>query len=530
MKNLRFKLTSLTATLGCALALAAPASASAAATNQRRSFCPAGRRRCAVALSHGASREAHRTAIRVRSKRRTDGARVRQKKQPAASKPSAAKVTPRPPATTLSSTKRPQLRQPSLCSRRRMPGTNTICESGTCQAFERAVDILLYRKGRRQHGLHPVLLQQPRQSRPPRGGAALLPFLEPESHTQIVAPFYWRVEDYLKQRVVLVVGLYSQTTRTRRQILGLVALLLRLDQVRLGHTAAAFLQGWRSGPWQGLRHVLALLLVAQPRAQVRPAVPVRHLHPVETVGLHVCRSAELLLAQRRRQEPAVDSILLPKQDADRRNVRVGARLFVRREYRRPRARSCGSIGTADPSRRITTSCSLFCGASARPVASTTILPPLFHFRSKGTATGTFAFFAWWSSDEKAKSNWQLGIAFLLPQEQRRRRNRSSTCGPRAPTSATTRKARATCRCWCRRCSTGATRPTPSTTSSSTTGTTTSRRRAYDHLWPLLPSQRSARLDHLALSRSSGTFATLIPGATAHSLLPFYFRRNSPNES
>jgi hypothetical protein len=97
------------------------------------------------------------------------------------------------------------------CSRDDECSAGTICEHGVCQAFERPFDLLLYRRDGASTDLIPFYFSL----RGNPGHRVVAPFYwhfwSPESRTKIVFPFYWRVEDHLKQRVVTVVGLYSHT-------------------------------------------------------------------------------------------------------------------------------------------------------------------------------------------------------------------------------------------------------------------------------------------------------------------------------
>ena len=96
------------------------------------------------------------------------------------------------------------------CSRDDQCPADTICEQGVCHSFERPFDLLLFRKQGASIDFIPFYWS--RRGNP--GYRVLAPvywhFWSAESRTQIAAPFYWRIEDHLKQRVVTVVGLYSQ--------------------------------------------------------------------------------------------------------------------------------------------------------------------------------------------------------------------------------------------------------------------------------------------------------------------------------
>jgi len=86
-----------------------------------------------------------------------------------------------------------------------------ICETGRLSLLRTGLQSPALPQGRRDTQLHSLYWS--RRGNP--GYRVLAPlywhFWSPEARTQIVFPFYWRVEDHLKQRVVTVVGLYSQT-------------------------------------------------------------------------------------------------------------------------------------------------------------------------------------------------------------------------------------------------------------------------------------------------------------------------------
>ncbi len=93
----------------------------------------------------------------------------------------------------------------------------TICEDGTCRAFERATNILLFRKEGPSTAFLPFYFS--RRGSP--GHRVIVPFYwhfwSSEDKAKIVAPFYWHFEDHVKQRFVTVVGLYSHTRQPDAQ-------------------------------------------------------------------------------------------------------------------------------------------------------------------------------------------------------------------------------------------------------------------------------------------------------------------------
>ena len=200
MKKSRIKPPLLAATLGCAIAWLAP-SAGSAATN----LDPFAHVRTKSILPfHTAQAEAAPDSLPLPPKESP-------KAKPEAKSETETKAEARPEAEEPKSAA-PVGGQKS-CSRDDQCPANTICESGTCRTFERPVDILLYRKDGRSTAFIPFYFS----NRGNPGHRVVAPlyfhFWSPESHTQIVAPFYWRVEDHLKQRVVLVIPPYSQTTQ-----------------------------------------------------------------------------------------------------------------------------------------------------------------------------------------------------------------------------------------------------------------------------------------------------------------------------
>jgi hypothetical protein len=202
MKKFRSNLPFLAATLGCAVVWLSP-SAVSAATNLDPFARPAARPISPfhVAQAEAAPESTAPPATPARAAAPPPAADPAATAAPASDSKPAAKQSPAPTNNKLS------------CTHDDQCPTGTICESGTCQAFEHAVDVLLYRKEGRSTAFIPFYFS----NRGNPGHRIVAPlywhFWSPESHTQIVAPFYWRVEDHLKQSVVLVIGLYSQTTQ-----------------------------------------------------------------------------------------------------------------------------------------------------------------------------------------------------------------------------------------------------------------------------------------------------------------------------
>ncbi len=178
MKKPRLTLPVLTATLGCAVLWLAPLAAGAA-TNLDPFAHPAAK---PLLPFHTAQAEAA-----------PDSLPVPQAAPPSAATAPAGKSKPESQSQATPSAADKKL----ACTRDDECPAQTICDQGACQPFERAIDILLYRKEGRSTAFIPFYFS----NRGNPGHRVVAPlyfhFWSPESHTQIVAPFYWRVEDHL---------------------------------------------------------------------------------------------------------------------------------------------------------------------------------------------------------------------------------------------------------------------------------------------------------------------------------------------
>ena len=417
------------------------------------------------------------------------------------------------------------------CSRDDQCPADTICEDGVCQAFERSIDILLYRKAGRSTQFLPFYFSD----RGNPGHRVVAPlyfhFWSPESRTRIVAPFYWRVEDHLKQRVVLVIGLYSETKQPDARSWAVWPFFY--FSTKFGWASPIPLLSFRAGdPDHGKAFGAWFLLYWWKRS---PESKFDLVFPV---------------AISKRSKESSFTWIAPL-NFNWRNRDESSLLSVPFFYRKskPEAGTLISwVGYASVEGQATKGSFWWLYWYGRsksssydvlfpilwsfrsPKANTTILPPLFHFRSGDTTVGTFALLGWWASNSQKKSSWQLALPFYF--------RRSTEDGAKTfhlwPVGTYRRDAQAGSRYltllvppifyW--RDQTAAT-----------------------DLWlPLLYYRRhdianDARTSILGLyyqrDDPAGATRALFPlfwyfrdaatGATAHSLLPFYFRRNSPDE-
>jgi hypothetical protein len=92
------------------------------------------------------------------------------------------------------------------------PG-GTICEKGVCTTVEPPIHALLFRKEGGATAFIPFYFN--RRGNP--GYRAITPiywhFWSPEGRAKVVAPFYWRFENYLARRVVTVIPPFSSTVQ-----------------------------------------------------------------------------------------------------------------------------------------------------------------------------------------------------------------------------------------------------------------------------------------------------------------------------
>jgi len=294
-----------------------------------------------------------------------------------------------------------------LCSRDDECPVNTICEDRACQPFERPIDVLLYRKRGRSTEFLPFYFS----NRGNPGHRVLAPFYfhfwSPEAHTQIVAPFYWRVEDHLKQRVVLVIPPYSQTTQPDAKSWAVWPFFYL--STKFGW-AAPLVASFKAGdPDHGKAFGLWFLLYYWSRT---PDAKFDLIFPFavssRTKASSLTWVAPLNFHWRDRDDKSLLSIPFFYRNA------------------KPKGGTFASwLGYASVEGQATTGSFLWLYWYGRskassydvvfpllwsfrsPRASTTILPPLFHFRSGDTSVGTFALVSWWASNRKKGSNWQL---------------------------------------------------------------------------------------------------------------------------
>jgi hypothetical protein len=505
MKNFRFKLTSLTATLGCALALAAPASASAAASINVDPFArPAAR---TPSPFHTAQAEAAPDSE----------PRTKASEQPAAKEtPAATRVASEPPAPPVAPPATPTASTPAAtgqaCVRDDQCPTNTICESGTCRPFERAVDILLYRKEGGSTAFIPFYFS----NRGNPGHRVVAPlyfhFWSAESHTQIVAPFYWRVEDYLKQRVVRVVGLYSSTSQPDAKSWAFWPVFY--VSTKFGWAVPPLLSFKVGDPDHGKGFGMWLLLYYWSRS---PEHKFDLLFP-------------FAISTRSKQSAFTYAVPLNFywRTGDDKNL-LSLPFFY--QNKTPTGGTFASPLGYSSVEHASNYDVLFplLWSFRSPGASTTIVPPLFHFRSKGTATGTFAFFAWWSSDEKAKSNWQL----VLPLYFRTSNGDGARTFHLWPTGTYQRNDKEGSRYL-------SMLVPPMLYWRDKTDSIDYELLYYRHHDIPADAHTTIIGPYYHRNDPQGSTTSLFPlfwhfrdagtGATAHALLPFYFRRNAPNET
>jgi hypothetical protein len=300
-----------------------------------------------------------------------------------------------------------------LCTRDDECPSGTICESGVCQAFERPIDILLYRKQGRSTWLLPFYFS----NRGNPGHRVLAPlyfhFWSPESRTRIVAPFYWRVEDHIQQRVVLVVLNYAQTTQPDAKSWALWPFFYL--STKFGWAAPPLLSFKVGDPDHGKAFGLYFLLYYWSRS---PEAKWDLLFP---------------FAVSRRTQASSFTWVAPLNFAwrDRDDKSILALPFFYRKVKPEGGTFASWLGYASVEGRATNGSFLWLYWYGRskassydvvfpllwsfrsPRANTTILPPLFHFRSGDTTVGTFAFLGWWASNAKQKSSWQLALPFYF---------------------------------------------------------------------------------------------------------------------
>jgi hypothetical protein len=513
MKKLRLTLPFLAATLGCAVLWLSP-SAVSASTNFDPFARPATK---SILPFHTAQAEAAPDST-----------------VPAA-KPMPALVVPASEAplhTTEAAPKAETKAGPSnqqACTHDDQCPTGTICEDGSCQAFERPIDVLLYRKSGRSTWVLPFYFS----NRGNPGHRVLAPlyfhFWSPESHTQIVAPFYWRVEDRLKQRVVTVVGLYSHTAQPDARSWALWPVFYL--STKFGWAAPPLVSFKVGDPDKGKAFGMWFLLYFWTRS---PESKFDLLFPfaISTRSKNSAFTYAVPLNFYWRTKDDQNLLSIP---------------FFYRNVTPTGGTLASLLGYASVENKATTGAFLWLYWYGRsqasnydvlfpllwsfrsPGASTTIVPPLlFHFRSKETSTGTFAFFAWWSSDQKAGSNWQL----VLPLYFRKSNDHGARAFHLWPTGTYSRDDKAGSRYLTMLVP-------PLAYWRDKTGEIDYELIYYHHHDIPADAHTTILGPYYHRDDPAGTTNALFPlfwhfrdsatGATAHALLPFYFRRNSPDE-
>jgi hypothetical protein len=298
------------------------------------------------------------------------------------------------------------------CSRDVECPVDTICEQGVCRSFERAFNLLLFRKEGATLDFIPFYWS--RRGNP--GYRVLLPvywhFWSPESRTQIVAPFYWRIEDHLKQRVVTVVGLYSQTRQPDARSWALWPIFY--SSTKFGW-AAPLLGSFSIGdPDKGSSLGLLSFLYfwkrsADHKFDVCPLfVSSRSKESAFTYALplnfywrsgHEATLLILPLAFRHTDpKGGYFGSWLGYSSLDGEN-KTGAFLWL---YWFGRSKSFNyDVGFP------------LLWSFRSPEANTTIIPPVFHVRRGGRSMGSAALLAWWGRDRDNGSSWQLILPFFL---------------------------------------------------------------------------------------------------------------------
>jgi len=299
-----------------------------------------------------------------------------------------------------------------VCSRDDQCPVETICEHGACQAYERAFTLLLFRKEGASLDFIPLYWSQ----RGNPGNRVLFPiywhFWSPESHTRIVAPFYWRVEDYLKQRVVTVVGLYSQTRQPDARSWALWPFFYA--STKFGW-AAPLLGSFTIGdPDKGRAFGLLSFLYFWKRAP--------------NDKLDVC---PLFISSRSKESSFTYALPL---NFHWRTGNESTLLIIPVGFRQtdPKGGTFGSwLGYSSVDGENKTGAYLWLYWFGRskdlsydvifpwlwsfrsPEESTTLIPPLFHVRRGNWSIGSAALLAWWGRDRDKGSSWQVILPLFL---------------------------------------------------------------------------------------------------------------------
>ena len=335
--------------------------------------------------------------------------------EPPASKPESetgesATATDTAPATATSATT--TAATGPACSRDVECPVDTICEQGACHPFQRRFTLLLFRKEGATVDLIPFYWS--RRGNP--GYRVLAPlywhFWSPESRTQIVAPFYWRIEDHLKQRVVTVVGLYSQTRQPDARSWAVWPFLYL--STKFGW-AAPFLGSFSIGdPDNGRAFGLLGFLYFWKRST--------------DSKVDVC---PLFISSRSKESAFTYAVPL---NFYWRSGHESTLLIVPVGFRHidPQGGYFGSwlgYSSLDGDNKAGAFLWLYWFGRSKdlnydvgfpllwsfrsPEASTTIIPPVFHVRRGAWSIGSAALLAWWGSDRDKGSSWQLILPLFL---------------------------------------------------------------------------------------------------------------------
>ena len=405
---------------------------------------------------------------------------------------------------------------------------STICENGTCQPFERPIDILLYRKEGRSTSVIPLYFSQ----RGTPGHRVFAPlyfhFWSQEGHTQIFAPFYWRVEDYLKQRVVLVIPPYAQTKQPDARSWAVWPFVYL--STKFGWAAPPLLSFKVGDPDHGSAFGMWFLLYFWTRT---PDSKFDLLFP---------------FAISKRSKESAFTWALPLnfywRSGQDKNL-LALPLFYQNEHR-DGGNFVSWLGYASGEGTNTNGSFLWLYWYGRskasnydvlfpilwsfrsPGANTTIMPPLFHFRSGDSTIGTFALLGWWASDKKAGSNWQLAFPFYF----RKSSDNDAKTFHLWPTGTYQRDAKEGARYL--------TMLVPPLIYWRDKTSETDFELLYFRHHDIPGDARTTIVgNYYRRDDPQGATRSLFPlfwyfrdqasGATAHALLPFYFRRNAPDE-
>ena len=299
-----------------------------------------------------------------------------------------------------------------VCSRDDQCPVDTICEQGACRSFERAFNLLLFRKEGATLDFIPFYWS--RRGNP--GHRVLAPFYwhfwSPESRTQIAFPFYWRIEDHLKQRVITVVGLYSHTGQPDARSWAVWPLFY--TSTKFGW-AAPLLGSFSIGdPDKGRAFGLLGFLYFWKRSPDRKFdvcplfVSSRSKESAFTYALPLNfywrsgNEATLLIVpvgiRHTTPEGGYFGSWLGYSSVDGEN-KTGAFLWL---YWFGRSKSYNyDVGFP------------LLWSFRSPEANTTIVPPVFHVRRGGWSMGSAALLAWWGRYRDKGASWQLILPFFL---------------------------------------------------------------------------------------------------------------------